>query len=96
GTPPDPPGEPEAVLAAHPSVGDAAVIPAPDGDLGLAPHAFVVLAEPASEIDLLRHVNGHVPRTRAVSAVHIVEEIPRMADGQVRRRELLERVGLIP
>ncbi|TDD28683.1 hypothetical protein E1287_32440, partial [Actinomadura sp. KC06] len=96
GVRPDPPGEPEPVLAAHPSVSDAAVVPAPDGDLGLAPHAFVVLAEPVSEIDLLRHVNGHVPRTRAVSAVHVVAEIPRTSDGQVRRRELLERVGLSP
>ncbi|MFI0486147.1 class I adenylate-forming enzyme family protein [Actinomadura sp. 9N215] len=96
GVRPDPPGEPEAVLAAHPAVGDAVVIPAPDGDLGLAPHAFVVLAEPASEIELLAYVNGHVPRTSAVSAVHVVDGIPRTADGQVRRRELLERVGLAP
>ncbi|MFI0407528.1 class I adenylate-forming enzyme family protein [Actinomadura sp. 3N508] len=93
GVRPDPPGEPETVLAAHPSVGDAAVIPVPDGDLGLAPHAFVVLTAPASEIDLLRHVNGHVPRTRAVSAVHVVDEIPRTPGGEIRRRKLLERAG---
>lgn len=96
GARPDPPGEPEVVLAAHPSVGDAAVIPAPDGDLGLAPHAFVVLAEPMSEGGLLAYVNGRVPRTRAVSAVHVVHEIPRTRDGRVRRRTLLQRAGLTP
>ncbi|SNS42233.1 class I adenylate-forming enzyme family protein [Actinomadura mexicana] len=92
----EPPGDPEAVLAAHPSVGDAVVAPAPDDDLGLAPHAFAVLAEPVSEADLLAHVNGRVPRTREVSAVHVVDEIPRTPDGRVRRRELLERAGLSP
>ncbi|WUI02291.1 AMP-binding protein [Spirillospora sp. NBC_00431] len=96
GTRPDPPGEPETVLAAHPSVGDAAVIPVPDGDLGLAPHAFVVLVEPVPEGGLLAYVNGRVPRTRAVSAVHVVDEIPRTRDGRVRRRALLERSGLTP
>ncbi|NDU75468.1 AMP-binding protein [Actinomadura sp. DSM 109109] len=92
----EPPGDPEAVLAAHPSVRDAAVAPAPDGDLGLAPHAFAVLAGPVSEGELLAHVNGRVPRTREVTAVHVVDEIPRTAAGRVRRRELLERAGLAP
>lgn len=93
---PEPAGEPEGMLVAHPSVRDAALAPVPDDDLGLAPHAFVVLAEPASEADLLRYVNGHVPQTRAVSAVHIVDEIPRAPGGRVRRRALLERAGLTP
>nr|WP_281292237.1 AMP-binding protein [Actinomadura decatromicini] len=92
----EPPGEPEPVLAAHPAVEDAVVAPAPDDDLGLAPHAFVVLAERASEDDLLAYVNKHVHRTRMVSAVHVVDEIPRAPDGQVRRRALLERAGLAP
>lgn len=92
----EPPAEPEPVLAAHPAVKDAVVAPAPDDDLGLAPHAFVVLAERASENDLLAYVNGHVPQTRVVSAVHVVDEIPRTPDGQVRRRALLERAGLGP
>ncbi|MGW3773985.1 class I adenylate-forming enzyme family protein [Actinomadura verrucosospora] len=92
----EPPGDPEAVLAAHPSVGDAVVAPAPDDDLGLAPHAFAVLSEPVPEADLLAYVNGRVPATRAVSAVHVVDEIPRTAGGRVRRRELLERAGLAP
>lgn len=92
----EPPGDPEAVLAAHPSVGDAVVAPAPDHDLGLAPHAFAVLAEPVSEADLLAYVNGRVPRTREVSAVHVVDEIPRTPDGRVRRRQLLERAGFGP
>ncbi|GAA4311524.1 hypothetical protein GCM10023178_74980 [Actinomadura luteofluorescens] len=49
-----------------------------------------------SEADLLAYVNGRVPKTREVSAVHVVDEIPRTPDGRVRRRELLERAGLAP
>ncbi|TDD75043.1 hypothetical protein E1293_28790, partial [Actinomadura darangshiensis] len=92
----EPPGDPEVVLAAHPAVRDAAVAPAPDDDLGLTPHGFAVLAGPAAETDLLAYVNGHVPKTREVTAVHIVDEIPRTSDGRVRRRALLRRAGLTP
>ncbi|MFC6886487.1 MULTISPECIES: class I adenylate-forming enzyme family protein [Actinomadura] len=91
---PEPPAEPEAVLAAHPAVRDAAVAPAPDLDLGLAPHAFVVLDEPVPAEDLLGYVNGHVPPYRRVLAVHVVDLIPRTPGGCVQRRGLLERAGL--
>jgi len=91
---PEPPAEPEAVLAAHPAVRDAVLAPAPDPELGLVPHAFVVLAEPVSADDLLSYVNGHVPPYRSVLAVHEVDVIPRSPSGRVLRRALLERAGL--
>ncbi|TDD60338.1 AMP-binding protein [Actinomadura rubrisoli] len=93
---PEPPAEPETVLAAHPAVGDAAVAPAPDLDLGLAPHAFAVVKAPASADDLLAYVNAHVADCHRVTAVHVVDAIPRTPDGRVRRRELLARAGLAP
>ncbi|MFC0040011.1 AMP-binding protein [Actinomadura rayongensis] len=91
---PEPQPEPDAVLAAHPAVRDAAVAPAPDLDLGLVPHAFAVLAEPVPAADLLAYVNAHVPPSRGVAAVHVVDAIPRGPGGRVRRRALLERAGL--
>jgi acyl-coenzyme A synthetase/AMP-(fatty) acid ligase len=91
---PEPPAEPEAVLSAHPAVRDAVLAPAPDPELGLVPHAFVVLAEPVSADDLLSYVNGHVPPYRSVLAVHEVDVIPRSPSGRVLRRALLERAGL--
>ncbi|MGI5163556.1 AMP-binding protein [Spirillospora sp. CA-253888] len=93
---PEPPPEPEAVLAAHPSVRDAAVVPAPDPELGLVPHAFVVPAGPVSAADLLAHVNANVPPYRRVSSVHLVDLIPRSPGGRVQRRALLERARLAP
>lgn len=91
---PEPPGEPEAVLAAHPAVSDAAVAPVPDEDLGLAPHAFAVVTDETSADDLLAYLDTHLAGRRGVVAVHLVEEIPRDAGGSVRRRALLDRAGL--
>ncbi|MFG2005383.1 AMP-binding protein [Spirillospora sp. NPDC048911] len=93
---PEPPAEPGAVLAAHPAVEDAVVAPAPDPELGLVPHAFVVLADRVSAEDLLAYVNAHVPSYRGVLVVNVVEMIPRSPSGRVLRRALLERAGLLP
>ncbi|MGI5327819.1 AMP-binding protein [Actinomadura nitritigenes] len=93
-TRPEPPGEPEAVLAAHPAVSDAAVAPVPDDDLGLVPHAFAVVTDETSADDLLAYLDTHAAGRRGVVAVHLVEEIPRDAGGRVRRRALLDRAGL--
>ncbi|MFI0349123.1 class I adenylate-forming enzyme family protein [Actinomadura sp. 9N407] len=90
---PEPPAEPETVLAAHPAVRDAVVAPAPDPELGLVPYAFAVLSEPIDVDDLLDYVNDHVPPYRGVVAVHVVDVIPRSGDGQVLRRALLARAG---
>ncbi|MFB4314539.1 class I adenylate-forming enzyme family protein [Actinomadura sp. 21ATH] len=91
---PEPPAEPETVLAVHPAVRDAVVAPAPDPELGLVPYAFVVLSEPAAAGDILEYVNDHVPPYKGVVAVRVVDEIPRTEAGAVRRRALLARAGL--
>ncbi|MCP2336290.1 AMP-binding protein [Actinomadura rupiterrae] len=91
---PDPPAEPDAVLAAHPAVADAVIVPVPDLEVGLAPHAFVVATRPVAREELLTYVNGHVPSYRKVVAVHVVDMIPRSPGGRVRRRALLQRAGL--
>ncbi|MFC4911674.1 class I adenylate-forming enzyme family protein [Actinomadura gamaensis] len=91
---PEPPAEPDAVLAAHPAVADAVIVPVPDLEVGLAPHAFVVATRPVARDELLAYVNGHVPSYRRVVAVHVVDMIPRSPAGRVRRRALLQRAGL--
>jgi acyl-coenzyme A synthetase/AMP-(fatty) acid ligase len=97
---PGPPAEPGAVLAAHPAVRDAVVVPVPDPGLGLVPYAFAVLTDEAAgeeaqaTLDLLAYVNGRVPPYRGVVAVHVVDLIPRWPGGQVARRALLRRAGL--
>ena len=48
-----PPAELEALLLAHPSVADAAVIPCPDEEAGEVPKAFVVLRGAATEQELM-------------------------------------------
>ncbi|MEV5576481.1 AMP-binding protein [Spirillospora sp. NPDC052269] len=91
---PDPPAEPDTVLAAHPAVSDAVIVPVPDLAVGLAPHAFVVATRPVEREELLAYVNGHVPSYRRVVALHVVDLIPRSPSGRVRRRALLQRAGL--
>ncbi|WP_433336843.1 AMP-binding protein [Spirillospora sp. CA-294931] len=91
---PEPPAEPDAVLSAHPAVSEAVLVPVPDAELGLAPHAFAVLAEPADAAELLDYINGHARPFAGVLAVHVVDMIPRSPSGRVLRRALLERAGL--
>ncbi|MBO2457455.1 AMP-binding protein [Actinomadura violacea] len=91
---PEPPADPQAVLAAHPAVSDAAVAPVPDDDLGLVPHAFAVVTDETSAADLLAYLDTHAAGRRGIVAVHLVDEIPRDPAGRVRRRTLLARAGL--
>jgi acyl-CoA synthetase (AMP-forming)/AMP-acid ligase II len=92
GAPPAP--DPQAMLEAHPAVQDAAVISLPERDLGISPHAFVVLRDPVTGADLLAHVNGLLPLLQQVRAVHLVPVIPRTPSGRIIRRVLIERAGL--
>jgi acyl-coenzyme A synthetase/AMP-(fatty) acid ligase len=93
--PGDPPADdPQAMLEAHPAVRDAAIIPIPDRDLGLSPHAFAVLQEPTSGAGLLAYMNEHLPLFQQVRAVHLVPVIPRTPSGRIMRRVLIERAGL--
>ncbi|MEE2636810.1 MAG: 4-coumarate--CoA ligase family protein [Acidobacteriota bacterium] len=87
------PAELEAVLQAHPSVADAAVIPVPDEEAGEVPKAFVVLkpgTEPSSEA-LMSHVAERVAPHKRVRYVEFIDAIPKVPSGKILRRELRER-----
>jgi acyl-CoA synthetase (AMP-forming)/AMP-acid ligase II len=85
------PAELEALLAGHPAVADAAVIPRPDATYGEVPVALVV---PGAEVDpdeLMAWVAAQVAPHKRVRAVRLVDAIPRTPSGKLLRRVLIEQ-----
>jgi acyl-CoA synthetase (AMP-forming)/AMP-acid ligase II len=85
------PAELEALLAEHPAVADAAVIPRPDATYGEVPVALVV---PGAEVDpdqLMAWVAAQVAPHKRVRAVRLVDAIPRTPSGKLLRRVLIEQ-----
>jgi malonyl-CoA/methylmalonyl-CoA synthetase len=83
-------GEVEAALLEHPAVREAAVIGAPDEDLGERIVAFVVPAPgaaPAPE-DLGDHVARLLAPHKRPRVVKLVASLPRNAMGKVMKKEL--------
>jgi acyl-CoA synthetase (AMP-forming)/AMP-acid ligase II len=85
------PAELEAVLLSHPSVADAAVIPAADEEAGEIPKAFVVAKREVSAEELMEFVAGVVAAFKKVRAVEFIDRIPKSASGKILRRELIAR-----
>lgn len=86
-----PPAELEAILVAHPSISDAAVIPSPDEEAGEVPKAFVVLKEPLTEEEIMSYVADKVAPHKKIRRLEIVDEIPKSASGKILRRVLVEK-----
>jgi acyl-CoA synthetase (AMP-forming)/AMP-acid ligase II len=83
------PAELEALLAGHPAVADAAVVPRPDATHGEVPVAVVV---PRGEVDadeLIAWVAERVAPHKRVRAVRLVDAIPRTPSGKLLRRVLI-------
>jgi acyl-CoA synthetase (AMP-forming)/AMP-acid ligase II len=95
------PSDIEAVLAAHADVAEASVVGVPSVRWGETPVAFVVLRAGAGcnaagdatcgAAGLAAWVNARVGKTQRVSAVVLVESLPRGPVGKVLKRELRER-----
>jgi len=91
------PYEVEAALIAHPSVTEAAVVPAQDRDGLVKPKAFVVLKE-EGEMPLGRALHDelkvHVKRTigpwKYPRWIEFVDSLPKTASGKVQRHLLRE------
>lgn len=88
------PNEIEDCLKRHPAVHDAAVVPAPDGDLGEVAHAFVQPAGDADNLDtetLLAFCRDQglygfkLPR-----AITVTPELPRDISGKLRKKALTD------
>lgn len=84
------PAELEALLAGHPQVADAAVVPRPDERTGEAPVAFVVARGPLEPGQLIAWVAARVAPHKRIRAVRLVREIPRTPSGKILRRLLVE------
>ncbi|HKP72618.1 MAG TPA: 4-coumarate--CoA ligase family protein [Pyrinomonadaceae bacterium] len=88
------PAELEALLLAHPSVADAAVVACPDEDAGEVPKAFVVLkkeTDGATAEALMSYVAGHVAPHKKIRKLEFIEQIPKSASGKILRRMLVAR-----
>ena len=84
------PSDLEAVLRAHADVADVAVVGVPSAEWGETPVAFVVL-QPAARVaaEALRQwANAQLGKTQRLSALRLLDELPRSAIGKVLKREL--------
>jgi malonyl-CoA/methylmalonyl-CoA synthetase len=83
-------GEVETALLGHPEVEEAAVVAAPDPDLGERIVAFVVAGNggsPKAE-ELIDHVAGQLAPHKRPREVRIVDRLPRNAMGKVMKKRL--------
>ncbi|MEU1731206.1 amino acid adenylation domain-containing protein [Streptosporangium sp. NPDC020145] len=82
-------GEIEAVLQAHPAVGDAAVVLTGSGiDARLVAYLVPSGAERPNLLEIKRHCAASLPRHMIVDAVRHVDELPRTPNGKIHRRLL--------
>ena len=88
------PKEVEDVIAAHPAVGEVAVLGLPDTEWGEAVTAFVVLKPgmSATEHELVEHCRARLASYKKPRAVRFVASLPRSHYGKVIRAELLAQV----
>ncbi len=85
------PAELEAVLLAHPSIADAAVVPLADEEAGQVPKAYVVLKSQVSPDQIMGFVAERVAPYKKLRRVEVTDQIPRSPSGKILRRVLLER-----
>ncbi len=81
------PSDLEAVLRQHPDVADVAVVGVPSVDWGETPVAFVV-SRGADGETLRAFANERLGKTQRISAVKLIDELPRSHIGKVLKREL--------
>ena len=81
-------GEVEAALLSHPAVSEAAVVGAPDDDLGQVVVAYVV-GEGVESRELIDFVARSLSVHKRPRRVVIVDELPRNAMGKVQKKLLL-------
>jgi len=85
----------EAVLARHPAVADCSVIGVPSEAWGETPVGFYVphAGAPDDDAAILAWANAQLGKTQRLSALHVIDELPRSAIGKVLKRELRDRLA---
>ena len=84
----------EEALCAEPGVAEAAVVGVPSEAWGETPVGFVV-AQPGETLDvdvILASCNAKLGKTQRVSALHLIDEMPRSHIGKLLKSELRERL----
>ena len=89
------PAELEDILQSHPGVQDAAVIGAPDQEVGEIPMAFVVRKASAAldASELMQYVAARVAPYKKIRAVEFIDQIPKSPAGKTLRRVLRDRLS---
>ena len=86
------PAEVEEVLAAHPSVADAAVIGCPDDRTGERVQAYVVAGETGVDTaELAAHCAKHLARYKCPSQIEVVDALPHASSGKLLRKDVGSR-----
>ncbi len=83
----------EKVLAAHPGVYEAAVIPVADQKWGEVPKAIVV-PKPGSklgEVELIEFCRARLAHYKCPQSIEFCESLPKTATGKVLKRELRKK-----
>lgn len=81
------PSDLEAVLRQHPDVADVAVVGVASADWGETPVAFVV-SRGANADTIKSFANERLGKTQRLSAVELIDELPRSHIGKILKREL--------
>ncbi len=91
------PSDLESVLIRNDAVEEASVVGVASAAWGETPVAFVVPKPGAApDAEALREwVNARVGKTQRLSALRLVESLPRSAIGKVLKRELREAFGTL-
>ncbi len=90
------PQEAEMVLSAHPDVHDVAVLGVPDDEMGERVKAFIELREgvgatDAKKAELIDYCREHLAHYKCPKEADFIDELPRMENGKLVKRKLLER-----
>jgi fatty-acyl-CoA synthase len=80
----------EKVLAAHPAVYEAAIVPVPDTKWGEVPKALVVLKPgvSATEAELLDFCRSRIAHYKCPRSVEFFESLPKTGTGKILKKDL--------
>ncbi|CAD6245302.1 unnamed protein product [Miscanthus lutarioriparius] len=89
------PAELEAMLIAHPSIADAAVVPMKDDSCGEIPVAFVVTSggSEITEDEIKQYVAKQVVFYKRLHKIFLVEAIPKAPSGKILRKDLRAKLA---
>ena len=82
------PSDLEAVLKEHEFVSEVSVVGVPSEQWGETPVAFVVLKKDFPAEKILAWANQKLGKTQRISAIRVIDALPRSAIGKVLKREL--------